>query len=252
MARRRAGLSQRELARRSRIPQPSISRIERGRVSPTVDTLERLLRPCRMELEPVDVPGEAEIDWAAIRERLAMSPPERVLAATADWRRLQARRRRARRLVREYRENDRAALVAHMDAFGEELAAMDPVRRLIRIDGYGEALVAAMLQEASRVFVAEAAGRVVAFGAANLHERSGRELVEVPAGVTGRITELYVEPRRRGRSLGLALLEALEEHLRESRCDVVRIELFAANRAATRFYERVGYEIRDVDLLKLL
>jgi uncharacterized protein len=41
-ARRSAGLSQRELARRAGVPLSTIGRIERGTVSPTVHTLERL------------------------------------------------------------------------------------------------------------------------------------------------------------------------------------------------------------------
>ena len=53
-ARRRAGLTQRELARRARVPQPTISRIERGIVSPSVDTLDRLLRNLGMDWELID------------------------------------------------------------------------------------------------------------------------------------------------------------------------------------------------------
>jgi transcriptional regulator with XRE-family HTH domain len=42
-ARQRAGISQKELAVRAATKQSAVSRIERGRVSPTVDTLERIL-----------------------------------------------------------------------------------------------------------------------------------------------------------------------------------------------------------------
>lgn len=41
-ARQAAGLSQRELARRAGVPASTIGRIERGAVSPTIQTLERL------------------------------------------------------------------------------------------------------------------------------------------------------------------------------------------------------------------
>ena len=40
-ARRRAGLTQRQLAAKAGIPQESIARIERGRVDPRVGTLDR-------------------------------------------------------------------------------------------------------------------------------------------------------------------------------------------------------------------
>jgi transcriptional regulator with XRE-family HTH domain len=93
MARRRAGLSQRELARRSGIPQPSISRIERGLGSPTVDTLERLLRACGMELEPVGLPREHDVDRTLIDERLRMSPDARVRRVALEWTRTEPFRR---------------------------------------------------------------------------------------------------------------------------------------------------------------
>ena|SRR5438067_2412661 len=97
MARRRAGLTQRELARRSGVPQPSISKIESGGASPTVDTLERLLRVCGMELEPVRVPAEADVDRSLILERLSMTPGERARRAVLEWERTAPFRRAARR-----------------------------------------------------------------------------------------------------------------------------------------------------------
>jgi transcriptional regulator with XRE-family HTH domain len=59
-ARRRAGLTQRELAERSGVPQPSIARIERGASTPRVDTFDRLLRACDLMLEVESVLGRGE------------------------------------------------------------------------------------------------------------------------------------------------------------------------------------------------
>ena len=42
-ARKSRGVSQNELARRTGIPQPYISRIESGRISPSLDYMDRLL-----------------------------------------------------------------------------------------------------------------------------------------------------------------------------------------------------------------
>jgi transcriptional regulator with XRE-family HTH domain len=80
-ARRRAGLTQRELARRSGIPQPTISRIERGLISPTFDTLRPLIEGAGMELllgEPVS----DGVDRSLIREQLRRSPADRLAYAT--------------------------------------------------------------------------------------------------------------------------------------------------------------------------
>lgn len=56
-ARRRHGLSQQTLARRARTSQRHVSRIERGEVSPSVETLARLLAVMGERLEVRATPG---------------------------------------------------------------------------------------------------------------------------------------------------------------------------------------------------
>jgi transcriptional regulator with XRE-family HTH domain len=97
MARRRAGLSQRGVARRAEIPQPNVSRIERGLVSPSVDTVARLLRACGMSLEATPRVDDG-VDRAQLRELLAATPGARVRLAAA-----------ATRSVVRMREADRRA-----------------------------------------------------------------------------------------------------------------------------------------------
>lgn len=83
-ARRAARLTQRELARRSGVAQPAISRIERGHLSPRVATLDRLLRACGKGIELVVRPGTG-VDRTLIRERLGLSEAERVRLSVAGW-----------------------------------------------------------------------------------------------------------------------------------------------------------------------
>lgn len=83
-ARRGAGLSQRELSRRSGVPQAAISRIEHGLVSPRTETIDRLLRACGMDLELVVRPGTG-LDRTLIRERLRLSIAERAGLAVREW-----------------------------------------------------------------------------------------------------------------------------------------------------------------------
>ncbi len=92
-AREAAGLGQRELARRAGIPQPTLSRIERGRTSPRFDTLDRLLRECGKALEVVERPGLG-VDRSLIRERLRLPPGERARLAVREWERTRPFERR--------------------------------------------------------------------------------------------------------------------------------------------------------------
>ena len=95
MARRRVGITQRELARRSGVSQPTISRIEAGRMSPTYELLDRLLHACGMEVVTIDRPKEGDVDRTLIRERLRMTPEQRLRYAALEWRKMTSFRERA-------------------------------------------------------------------------------------------------------------------------------------------------------------
>ncbi|HEX9823163.1 MAG TPA: helix-turn-helix transcriptional regulator [Actinomycetota bacterium] len=96
-ARRRAGLTQRQLAQRARVPQSTVGRIEAGSTDPKVGTLRTLLRACGEDLEALPLLGEG-VDRTLISEQLALSPRERLerLAIAAEFMdRIRGRARRA-------------------------------------------------------------------------------------------------------------------------------------------------------------
>ncbi|MBS1870407.1 MAG: helix-turn-helix domain-containing protein [Actinobacteria bacterium] len=89
-ARKRAGLTQAELAERAGVTQSVIARLERGGGNPTFLTLERVLHAAghRLELNAVHQ-GLRTVDETLIAQQLALSPGERIRAldahlATAD------------------------------------------------------------------------------------------------------------------------------------------------------------------------
>jgi transcriptional regulator with XRE-family HTH domain len=84
-ARRRAGMTQRELARAASVPQATVGRIEAGLVSPRADTLGRLLTATGHELWVDRRLGEG-VDRSLIRDRLRLTPAERVRLAVEEAR----------------------------------------------------------------------------------------------------------------------------------------------------------------------
>jgi transcriptional regulator with XRE-family HTH domain len=88
-ARRDAGLSQRQLSRRSGIPQASISRIEAGRISPRATSIERWLAACgrRLDVRPIE---PSSVDRSLLRDRLALTPLERSRLGVQEARALSA------------------------------------------------------------------------------------------------------------------------------------------------------------------
>jgi transcriptional regulator with XRE-family HTH domain len=77
-ARRRHGISQKRLAIRAGTTQSAISRIEKDRVSPSMETLRELLHLLGEDLTVGTKPREWGIDRTLIRERLRLTPAERL------------------------------------------------------------------------------------------------------------------------------------------------------------------------------
>ena len=81
------GLTQAQLAIRAGSTQAAISRLERGEVSPTVETIERLLAVMGEEGQIVVRRGQLECDRARLQTLRARPPAER-LAQAIGWNRI--------------------------------------------------------------------------------------------------------------------------------------------------------------------
>jgi ribosomal protein S18 acetylase RimI-like enzyme len=156
--------------------------------------------------------------------------------------------------IRMFEERDRATCESLMDAFQDELVAMDPHRRVIRGPGYGKEFVQRMLDDAAEseghVLIAQDDGELVGFGAGAVRVRDDAAALSVVDDRSGEVTELYVVPHARGRGIGRALLARFESLFRGQGCDCMRIEVFAYNLRARSFYADLGFEERDIALFR--
>ena len=82
-ARRRAGLSQAELARRAGKPTSVVGRWERGEVKPSLETLRDMIRACGLELG-FRLSAYDDAQDSVISAALDLSPEER-LAQLESW-----------------------------------------------------------------------------------------------------------------------------------------------------------------------
>ncbi len=76
-ARKRAVLTQAELASRVGTTQSAIARLERGRTVPTLERITQLVRACGFELEVRLVPQDDQ-EWTIAQTNKRLSPGERV------------------------------------------------------------------------------------------------------------------------------------------------------------------------------
>lgn len=81
-ARKRAGITQGELARRLAVPQSQVSRWERGAVGPSFETLRRVVRACGLELT-IALANRDDSYSFFVAQALDRSPAERIADAVA-------------------------------------------------------------------------------------------------------------------------------------------------------------------------
>ena len=76
-ARRRAGLTQAELAGRLSTTQSAIARLERGGTEPSYERVAQAVRACGLELVP-QLLADVDADWSVASVNLAVDPETRV------------------------------------------------------------------------------------------------------------------------------------------------------------------------------
>jgi transcriptional regulator with XRE-family HTH domain len=96
--RNEAGMTQVELAARAGMSQSAIARLERGGANPTVATLDNVIRATGHRLILAAEPLRDSFDEGQLRERLAMTPAQRLANFSASSQNLGDLRRRARRV----------------------------------------------------------------------------------------------------------------------------------------------------------
>ena len=81
-SRLRKGVSQAELARRARTSQSAVARIEAGRTSPTIETLERLAGALGLRLVLDGTEADSGVDRTLVAAALRRSPAQRLRRMT--------------------------------------------------------------------------------------------------------------------------------------------------------------------------
>ena len=69
---------------------------------------------------------------------------------------------------------------------------------------------------------------------------------------SGEVSELIVSKNTRGKGIGKQLMQKIEEYLTEVGCEYIFIDVFAYNKNAIKFYEKLGFHTRGlIDIKKI-
>jgi ribosomal protein S18 acetylase RimI-like enzyme len=143
-----------------------------------------------------------------------------------------------------------------LDGFQDYFVRMDPLGRLTRPEGYGEEYLRRMLREHNEkdgiLLLAFEGQHLAGFGAAVVESRIEDDWFGSTPAMMGRVSELFVAGPYGSQGIGAVLMEKLEAELRAKGCDYIWVEVFASNARAHRFYERLGFADRDIQMIKRL
>lgn len=84
-ARRRAGLTQADLAKRLAISQAAVAQLERADANPRLATLDRALRAAGFDLIVTTRPRQSTVDESLIRQQLELDPAARIRGLEAMY-----------------------------------------------------------------------------------------------------------------------------------------------------------------------
>ena len=85
IARKRAGITQAELARRLGTTQSAVARLETAGANPRLATVERAIAACGRRLELSLAPAPSSIDETLVAEMLRLTPAQRLASFTRSY-----------------------------------------------------------------------------------------------------------------------------------------------------------------------
>jgi transcriptional regulator with XRE-family HTH domain len=101
--RKRAGLTQAELAERTGTTQSAIARLEAGHGRPTLERLSTIAKACGLDLQVRLVEAD-DHDWVLASRNLRRSPDQRIAAALSAMKMAEAFRRAGRAQEHDIRD----------------------------------------------------------------------------------------------------------------------------------------------------
>ena len=93
---------------------------------------------------------------------------------------------------------------------------------------------------------------VVGFAAGVIEQCDEIDLLTTTCPKKGRVMELIVSKSSRRHGIGQLLMRSIESFLLSAGCEYIYVDVFAPNAAAAEFYSMLGYEMRNVELIKAL
>lgn len=156
--------------------------------------------------------------------------------------------------IKKYSPKDKETLFVLIEELQDYLVQIDPLKRLRRLPGYNKKYIENLLQKIKKqkgaIFLAKDENIPLGFIAGVVEKQDKDELLGCVPSRPGRILELIVSDKYRGKNVGSLLMERVEEYFHDEGCTVLLVEVFEPNNLAHNFYKKLGYTDRSIDMIK--
>ena len=159
--------------------------------------------------------------------------------------------------ISQYNEDDFDMFAGLISRFQDYVSSVDSLKELRPFSSKKEARTYAKqaLKDVNKmkgvVYIARYNDQVVGFiqGIIQRHQGSILHNLSHKKSIDGWIGLLFVEPKYRGQGTGKALLEAIESYFKKNKCKTIRLFVLQDNKLAVRIYQKLGYKIKDVEMV---
>lgn len=158
--------------------------------------------------------------------------------------------------IRHYTTNDLPILEKFMERLTDYLSSIDSLKRIERKPEYGKIYTQHLLDELEKhqgfIYFAEENDSPIGCVVGAIYKQEPHEQIENIPALYGRVLELYVDQSYRSVGTGKLLLTKAEEEFIKADCTALLIEVMTDNKQAHEFYQRLGYQDRMVDMIKVI
>lgn len=156
--------------------------------------------------------------------------------------------------IRKYKSSDRKELKKCLEGLCDYLIPLDPLKKIRRLPEWATLYSRSLLEKIKRndgvIYVAQYNNKIIGIVAGIILKQSKLDQLDFSVTKSGRVLELFIEEKYRNKQIGKKLMDKIEQYFRNAHCDIIRIEVFEPNIGAHRFYKKLGYMDRVIDLIK--
>lgn len=157
--------------------------------------------------------------------------------------------------IREYNERDIPYIKNSLEQLHDYVVQIDPIKRIRKMPGLIDKMSSEIFEmtktNKGKIYIAEVNSNSVGFAAGFIGDAQSEEhLLEVIPSKSGIISDVYVDTSYRSKGVGKLVVRKVEKYLISMGCDAIWVSTNSFNVKAVGLYKSMGYDEREVSLMK--